>query len=131
MPPLNLFVVSPPTDHSRLFTVVTVTRWAIALFFLFLTYRNFAGDPKMVQDFESWGYPHWFRILTAFCQLGAASLLLFRPTAFLGASLIMAMMAVATYSHLRFNPPVTALSPLLFFCVGVFISYTLRPAILR
>jgi len=131
MPPLKLLVFSPPTGHGRLSTVVTVSRWAIALFFLFLAYRNFGGDPKMVQDFESWGYPHWFRILSAVCQLTAGALLLFRPTAFLGGSLIVTMMAVATYSHLRFNPPLTALSPLLFFSIGLFIAYTLRPAILR
>ena len=117
--------------HSALFITVLVLRVAVAGFFLLLSYKNFSGDPAMIEDFERWQFPLWFKMLTGVCQFTAACMLLYTPVAFYGGALICVMMVGATYAHLRFDPIHTAVSPIIFFVLGLTISFVLRPQIIN
>ncbi len=104
-------------------------RILLAAFFVFVAVRNLKGDEAMAADFERWGYAGWFRQLTAWLQIaGAVALLLpVSGAPFAGGMLLACILVGATVTHVRFDPPTAALSPLLFLALVSVILVACRP----
>jgi len=106
-------------------------RILLALFFVAMAARNLSGDERMAADFERWGYPGWFRIAVALAQVAGALLLVTAATAPFGAALLSVVLAGAVYTHLRHDPPLSAVSALAFLVPVVAILVIYRPPALR
>jgi len=106
-------------------------RVLLALFFLFVAGKNLAGDAQMSADFSRWGYPDWFRVVTALIQVGGGLLLLSSRTTFVGSAILACVLVGAAWTHLRHDPPVTTLSPLVFLVLVGVVFYAFRPELLR
>ncbi len=108
---------------------VLAVRFLLAAFFVFVACKNLAGDEAMAGDFARWGYADWFRKLTAWLQiLGAIALVLpVAGAAFAGAVLLACILVGATVTHLRFDPPTAALSPLVFLALVSVLLVAYRP----
>lgn len=104
-------------------------RVLLAAFFVYVAARNLNGDEAMAADFERWGYAVWFRKLTAYLQLlGAVALLIPAPgAAFAGSVLLACILVGATATHLLFDPPAAALSPLVFLVLVSVLLWAHRP----
>jgi putative oxidoreductase len=91
-------------------TTVTKTRWTsavawtlqigAAVMFLFAGISKFAGDPAMVQAFETIGVGQWFRYLTGAIEVISAFLLLVPSLAVFGALALVVTMVGAVITHL-------------------------------
>jgi hypothetical protein len=104
-------------------------RILLAAFFIYVAARNLNGDEAMASDFERWGYAVWFRKLTAYLQvLGAVALLIPVPgAAFAGSVLLACILVGATVTHLLFDSPMAAASPLVFLVLVSVILWAQRP----
>ena len=115
--------------------LIMISLWGlrilIALFFIFMAVKNLSGDEKMIRDFARWGYPDWFRILTASLQIIGAILLLFPSMTFYGAILLSCILLGAMVTHIRFDPIQHVVSPLIFVIFTAIIIYSFRPVLLR
>ncbi|MFT5130469.1 MAG: putative membrane protein YphA (DoxX/SURF4 family) [Rhodothermales bacterium] len=108
-----------------------VLRILLILFFVLMASKNLMGNEQMRADFARWGYPEWFRILTACLQLLCAALFLHASVTFYGAALLSAMMVGAALTHLRYDPPAAIVSPLIFLAFAVVLAISYRPPLLR
>lgn len=106
-------------------------RLLLAAFFAFMAVKNLRGDAQMAADFARWGYADWFRLATAWMQLGGAAALLLGPTAFVGAALLAGVLCGALATHALHDAPATLLSPALFLGLLTPILLAYRPAFLR
>ncbi len=77
--------------------VVTVL---LAGVFLLSGGSKLAGAEVLASKFEYWGYPSWFPTVVGVVEIVAAALLLIPKTASIGGTLIVVVMAGATYTHL-------------------------------
>jgi putative oxidoreductase len=111
--------------------VLLVLRILLILFFLLMASKNLGGNEQMRADFARWGYPDWFRILTACLQLLVAALLLHASVTFYGAALLACIMLGAALTHLRFDPPAAVISPLVFLGFALLLLIAYRPPLLR
>ena len=68
--------------------------------------------PEMVESFQAWGYPDWFRVLVGGFEIGASLLLLFPRTAAAGAVILCLIMVGACDTHLRWQEYKEAIIPL-------------------
>ena len=77
--------------------------------------QKLVGTDKMVEDFEEYGYPQWFRVFTGAVEItGAAGLLagFFWPRVTPPAALLLsATMAGALATHVRLGDPVKNMAP--------------------
>ena len=104
-----------------------VLRVSLALFFLWLSYKNLSGDRQMAADFQRWEYSEGFRRAVGVAQaLGGAALLL-PQTCFAGALLLCGILAGAIYTHARFDPVFTALTPAAFLLPVAALAVLHRP----
>jgi uncharacterized membrane protein YphA (DoxX/SURF4 family) len=110
---------------------LTALRIAVAAFFAFMAWRNLSGDPAMADDFRRWGYSDGFRQLTALLQIAGALVLLVPALTWLGAGLLGCILVGAVVTHLRFDPPTAALSPLVFMALVAVLLVAYRPVALR
>ncbi len=110
---------------------MTVLRFLVAAFFVFMAGKNLGGDTQIASDFARWGYPGWFRVLTAVFQILGALLLVLPATTFYGAGLLAGILVGAIWTHLRFDPPAAALSPAVFLAPVLAFLVTYRPPLLR
>lgn len=89
------------------------------------------GAPYSVK-FEEWGYPSWFRFVVGASELGAAALLVRRPTRPIAAGLLLVIMLGAVATHLVNNDPfahsVSAYLHLVLSAVIAWVSWPDRPA---
>ncbi len=99
----------------------------LGLFFLMISFKNFRNDPAMCADFKRWNYSETFRRTVAFWQLSGGVLLLTVIFSYLGAVLLSVLMLGAIYTHLKFDPPKTAIVPLVFFIFLGWIIFILNP----
>jgi putative oxidoreductase len=108
---------------------VLSVRILLAAFFVYVAARNLNGDEAMSADFERWGYAVWFRKLTAWLQIaGAVALLIPLPgAAFAGGALLACILVGATITHLRFDPPMAAMAPVVFLALVSVILVAYRP----
>lgn len=110
---------------------LTALRWLLAAFFVFLAVKNLAGDATMARDFARWGFPDWFRGATAVAQVAGALLLLDVRGTFWGGALLAGVLVGATATHLRYDPPAAAISPLVVLAPTVVLGFVYRPPFLR
>jgi putative oxidoreductase len=102
-------------------------RLPLAAFFLWLAYKSLSADPKLLADFQRWGYGGGFlRAVGAAQALGGLALLL-PQTAFAGALLLGGVLLGAIYTHARFDPLATALTPAAFLAAITAIALLHRP----
>ena len=123
--------MSTQLDARGLAVVQLVLRVVLAGFFVLMAVRNLSGDTGMADDFARWGYPSWFRVLTAWLQIAGALALLYPPLVFAGAVLLSGVLMGAIATHLRHDPASSALSPLLFLALLLPLLVVHRPAWLR
>jgi uncharacterized membrane protein YphA (DoxX/SURF4 family) len=129
---MNNLLFSPAETNSKaLFITLTVVRVVVALFFLTMAAKNLSGDVQMSEDFARWGYPSWFRGLTAVLQVVGAVLLLVPSVSFYGAALLCCIMLGAITTHWRHDPLATAISPAVFLAVISVLAVMYRPMMLR
>lgn len=127
-----LFYEAGAGDLPRLAGMaLTALRVLLALFFFFVAGKNLAGDPQMAADFQRWGYPDWFRVATAFVQVVGGAMLLSTRVACIGATVLACVLVGATFTHLRNDPPLSALAPLAFLVLVALVFYGYRPPLLR
>lgn len=90
-------------------------RWALAAFFVLGSIGNIFAPVTVIEDYQRWGYPSWFRYVTGLLELSAALMLMtsYRSHgAFLGGA-IMAAAAGTVVAHGEFShafPPLIVLS---------------------
>ncbi len=102
-------------------------RVPLALFFLWLSYKNLSGDAQMAADFQRWEYSERFRVLVGVAQaLGGAALLL-PQSCFAGALLLCGILVGAIYTHARFDPLFTAITPAAFLVAVAALAMIHRP----
>jgi len=126
----DLIGTAPPMPRGGALALLAL-RVLLALFFVIMAARNLAGDERMASDFQRWGYPGWFRVAVALLQVAGGVLLLSSSTAPFGAALLTAVLVGAVYTHLRHDPPATALSAVAFLVPVVAILVLYRPPALR
>jgi len=84
--------------------IKTIFTWALrivaAVILLQTLFFKFTGAPESVYIFSKVGLEPWGRIGSGVAELIAATLILFPPTTWLGASLALAVMVGAIFSHL-------------------------------
>lgn len=116
-------------DVSWQHWAVMALRVLLAAFFVFVAIRNLNGDEAMSTDFQRWGYAVWFRKLTAWLQIaGAVALLVpIAGATFAGGALLACILVGATVTHLLFDPPMAALSPVVFLAMVSVILVAYRP----
>lgn len=77
--------------------------------------QKLAATDQMVEEFDRYGYPQWFRVFTGVVEVtGAAGMLagLFRPAVTPFAALLLATtMAGAVATHVRLGDPVKNVVP--------------------
>lgn len=127
----NLLYAPLPDTSNRTVWIITGLRILLAVFFVFMASKNLMGDQQMVSDFARWGYPGWFRLLTAVLQIVGAVLLLLPSISFYGAVLLGCILVGAIVTHLRFDPPPTTISPIVFLVLTLALALWYRPGFLR
>jgi uncharacterized membrane protein YphA (DoxX/SURF4 family) len=97
--------------------VIDVVLWIFALFLAWVFSRQgiakFSDTSGWARAFRFWHFPDSFRILIGVIELSGALLLLTRRTAFVGASLIIAVMLGAMATHVYWGQPRQATSEVL------------------
>jgi uncharacterized membrane protein YphA (DoxX/SURF4 family) len=106
--------------------------WALsivlAIEFFRSGYLNLMSDPKLVAAFQTFGYPHWFQVLTGALEVIAAIAVLVPRTAFWGAILLVCIMLGALYSHLSHGQTAEIVQPLIFLVLAIALAIVRRPA---
>lgn len=96
----------------------------IALVFLGAGSAKFVGADSVVRQFDHFGLPHWFMLLTGAIEMSGATMLLFRGwrlRAFAAGSLAMTMTCGAVF-HLIFDPPTAALPAAILAAITAFVA---------
>jgi putative oxidoreductase len=125
---MSTLLSSPSLAGSR---TLLVLRVLLAGFFVFLAVKNLAGDQRMADDFRRWGYGDGFRIAVAVAQLGGAVALFLPPLTFAGAIGLALVLAGALATHLRHDPPASALPALVCLLLLLPVLWAARPPLLR
>ena len=77
--------------------------------------QKLAGTDQMVEEFDRYGYPQWFRVFTGTVEVtGAAGMFagLFRPAIVPFAGLLLASTMVgALFTHIRLGDPAKNMAP--------------------
>jgi hypothetical protein len=83
--------------------------WVPSLFLVSIFARQgaakFSDQSGWARAFIVWHFPAWFRMLIGCCEVTAAGLLLFRPTASVGAALIALVMLGGMGTHVYWGHP--------------------------
>jgi putative oxidoreductase len=112
----------------------TAIAWTLqglcAAMFLFAGGIKFAGNPEMVQSFNTIGVGQWFRYLTGAIEVGSAILLLVPSLAFFGALALAVTMVGAVITHL-FIIGGSPVAPLVLLAATLTIAWLRRPASVR
>jgi uncharacterized membrane protein YphA (DoxX/SURF4 family) len=106
--------------------------WALSIIlaieFFWSGYGNLTGDPKLVAAFQTFGYPHWFQLVTGALEVIAAIAVLIPAATFSGAVLIVCIMIGALYSHLSHGQNAEIVKPLEFLVLALALAVIRRPA---
>ena len=85
--------------------------WTLIAFFLLGGYMNMFPSNEVTANYERWGYPDWFHIVTGVLEWTAALLLTHPLTRIFGASLGAIIMFAAASTLLSHGEYIYALSP--------------------
>ena len=117
--------------------VESISLWVLsgilAALYLISGGSKLAGAEMHVEGFARWGYPQWFRLVVGTVEVVAAVLLLIPRAAFGGASIIVAVMAGATYTHLfrASGEDGSAAMTVVLLALAAIVGYARRPETLR
>jgi uncharacterized membrane protein YphA (DoxX/SURF4 family) len=106
-------------------------RALLAVFFLYLALKSLSGDARMTEDFRRWGYPDGFRLVVALAQLAGAAALFITPLTFPAAVGLSLLLLGAVGTHLRHDPPLSAMPALVCLLLLLPVLWTSRPVLLR
>ncbi len=112
----------------------TIATWIVSVL-LFALFTVGSGLPKvlaradMVENFEHFGYPQWFRSFTGILEVGCGVSLLVPRVAPYAATLLVCTMVGAAYSHLRVDE--SPVIPLVVLGLLAAVGWARRPAFLR
>jgi putative oxidoreductase len=78
-------------------------------------------SPSVVESFQCWGYPDWFRITLGVAEIAASVLLLIPSRASYAASFLATLMLGAIATHLRWQEYAGSIAPIMLgaFCVVI------------
>lgn len=100
--------------------------WALAAFFVLGAIGNIFASATIIEDYQRWGYPSWFRYVTGVLELSTALMLMTSYRlygAFLGGA-IMAAAAGTVVAHGEFSH---AFAPLIVLSLcALFVARTMR-----
>ncbi|MCB4768321.1 DoxX family protein [Ancylobacter sp. Lp-2] len=102
--------------------------WLLAGFFILGSFGNAFASDAIISDYVRWGYPAYFRFVTATLELAAAVLIMRRATRLAGLALGAAVMAAALGTVLLHGEYTHALAPLV---VLMLLTAVATPAIRR
>jgi putative oxidoreductase len=97
--------------------------WLLTLFlvviFMSSGLHKIMPSPSVVESFQCWGYPDWFRVTLGIAEIGASALLLIPSRASYAASFLATLMLGAIATHLRWQEYSGSVAPILLgaFCV--------------
>ena len=91
--------------------------WFLSIFFLIGTFTNGYGPQTIREGYARWGYPSWFRYVTALLELAVALLLLFPAGIGWGAILGMGVMAAAHLTLLHHRETLHSIGPAVVFAL--------------
>ncbi len=98
----------------------------LALVFTGSGVANLAGVRMQVENFQRYGYPQWFRVVTgAVALIGAAGMvagLFAEGIAVAAAVWLSAMMVGATYTEVRSSPLAMAVAPVVLLALNVAVA---------
>jgi uncharacterized membrane protein YphA (DoxX/SURF4 family) len=93
-------------------TSANIVAGLIGLFFVVGGIGNWIAPPRVVADYERWGYPRYFHYLTAVLELAAGALILNPGTRPFGAvlgALVMAAAVATLFRHKEFKHAIPAI----------------------
>jgi putative oxidoreductase len=99
--------------------------WLLTLFlvviFVSSGLHKIMPSPSVVESFQCWGYPDWFRVTLGIAEIGASALLLIPSRASYAASFLATLMLGAIATHLRWQEYTGSIGPILLgaFCVVI------------
>jgi putative oxidoreductase len=99
-----------------------------AVMFLFAGVSKLAGQPQMVETFQTIGLGQWFRYLTGIIEVGSALLLLVPSLAFFGAIALTVTMVGAVVTHLFVIGGSAAPAAVLLVAIGA-VAFLRRPKV--
>jgi len=103
--------------------------WALSILLAFAFLgaggSKLASHPMMIATFDSFGYPLWFMYVTGLIEIAGAVLVLFPRVAYIGAALLVCVMAGAIFSHLTHGQTAKVPLPLVLLVLAVAVG-TLR-----
>ena len=110
-----------------------ITSAVLAALYLMAGGSKLAGAEMHIEGFARWAYPQWFRLLVGTVEVMAAVLLLIPRVAFVGASLIVVLMAGATYTHLfrATGEEGSAAVTIVLLALAAIVAYARRPVTRR
>jgi hypothetical protein len=114
-------------DAPRLWAVLGLLRLPLAAFFLWLAFRSLRGDAQMAADFARWGYSQGFLCTIGVAQACGGLALLAPQTSFAGSLLLGGVLLGALYTHARFDPLSSLVSPVVFLIALGLVAVAHRP----
>ncbi len=89
--------------------------------------QKLMGEATVAANFEGWGYPDWFLMLTGVLELLGAIGLLIPMTAGWAASGLVLLMLGAAWTHISNNESLVAVVPLSFLALLAVVAYLRWP----
>jgi putative oxidoreductase len=113
----------------------TIGIWVLTVLltgiFLMAGGAKLLADAQMVENFQAWGYPDWFRALVGGAEVGAAVLLLFPRTAAPAAAILCLIMVGAVDTHLRWQEYIEASVPFILGTLCAVLAVVRHPGVLN
>ncbi len=98
----------------------------LALAFLGAGFAKLTGQPMMLAEFATFGYPVWFMYLTGLIEVACAVLVLVPRFAAIGATLLVCVMLGALYSHLTHGQSAMIGAPLVLLVLAAVVGWLRR-----
>jgi putative oxidoreductase len=121
----------PKSQRNTTVFVLKGLSFILGAWFIGSGMTKLLGIESQVQNFQNWGYPDWFRILTGLLEVTAALLLiasiLVGRLATIGALLLVCIMVGATYTRIVNNEPAsTIVLPILLLALALLVAWFRR-----
>ena len=99
----------------------------LGVLFLLSGVQKLMGEAEVAANFERWGYPDWFLMVTGVLELLGGIGLLIPMTAGLAASGLVLLMLGAAWTHISSNEGFVAVVPLSFLALLAVVAYLRWP----
>ncbi len=94
-----------------------ILAWLLTVFFIFGGLGNIIAPPSIAQEYQGWGFPDWFHLVTGTCELATALLLAVPATRLSDAALGCGVMLSAAAVVLFHGELAHAIAPLAVFAL--------------